>query len=113
MNRRRLGLVGIATVAATIFLLIAGRNWAQNNEANVQFHALQREVLSVTIVSRDGTMADALSKAAFILGPSVGLTLVDSFPGASAVIAYRWPDGTIALAISSRLRAAFHPSATQ
>jgi thiamine biosynthesis lipoprotein len=69
--------------------------------------------LSVTIVSRDGTMADAMSKAAFILGPSAGLTLVDSFPDMSAVIAYRRSDGTIELAISPRLRVAFHPSAPQ
>jgi thiamine biosynthesis lipoprotein len=67
--------------------------------------------LSVTILSRDGTMADAMSKAAFILGPSAGLTLVDSFPGMSGVIAYRRPDGTIGLAISPRLGAAFHPAA--
>ena len=68
--------------------------------------------LSVTILSRDGTMADAMSKAVFILGPSAGLTLVDSFPGMSAVIAYRRPDGTVALAISPRLRPVFHPIAS-
>jgi len=68
--------------------------------------------LSVTILSRDGTMADAMSKAVFILGPSAGLTLVDSFPGMSAVIAYRRPDGAVALAISPRLRPVFHPTAS-
>jgi thiamine biosynthesis lipoprotein len=67
--------------------------------------------LSVTTFSRDGTLADAMSKAAFILGPSAGLALADSIPGMSAVIAYRQPDGTVALAISPRLRAAFHPVA--
>jgi len=66
--------------------------------------------LSVTILSRDGTMADAMSKAVFILGPSAGLMLVDSFPGMSAVIAYRRPEGTVALAISPPLRPAFHPA---
>jgi FAD:protein FMN transferase len=67
--------------------------------------------LSVTVLSRDGTMADAMSKAAFILGPSAGLALADSFPGMSAVIAYRRPDGTIGLAMSPRLGSAFHPAA--
>jgi thiamine biosynthesis lipoprotein len=76
-------------------------------------HTLQPSdrALSVTILARDGTMADAMSKAAFILGPSAGLALVDSFPGMSAVIAYRRPDHTIGLAISPRLVAAFHPAA--
>jgi FAD:protein FMN transferase len=66
--------------------------------------------MSVTIFSRDGTMADAMSKAAFILGPAAGVTLVDRFPGMSAVIAYRRPDGAIGLSMSERLRAAFHPA---
>jgi len=65
--------------------------------------------LSVTILSRDGTLADGLSKAAFILGPSKGLALAESFPDTSAVIAYRQSDGTQALAMSPRLRTTFHP----
>jgi thiamine biosynthesis lipoprotein len=69
--------------------------------------------LSVTILSRDGTLADAMSKAAFVLGPSVGLALVDSFPGMSAVIAYRRTDGTVALAVSRKLSAAFHRAETR
>ncbi|MEP7309378.1 MAG: FAD:protein FMN transferase [Acidobacteriota bacterium] len=67
--------------------------------------------LSATVLSRDGTLADAMSKAAFLLGPTEGLALVDSFPGMSAVVAYRRPNGTIALAISPRIRTAFHPVA--
>ena len=41
------------------------------------------------MLSRDGTLADAMSKAAFILGPVAGVALVDSFPDMSAVIAYQ------------------------
>jgi FAD:protein FMN transferase len=67
--------------------------------------------LSVTILSRDGTLADAMSKAAFVLGPQAGLALVDSFPGMSAVIAYRKPDGTVGTAVSERLGAAYRPAA--
>jgi Protein of unknown function (DUF3570) len=33
-----------------VFLLIAGRNWAQNNEANVQFHSFQ-DTRGVTVLS--------------------------------------------------------------
>jgi len=66
--------------------------------------------LSVTIVSRDGTLADAMSKAAFVLGPTAGLALVDSFPGMSAVIVYRKPDGTLGVAVSEHLAGAYHPS---
>lgn len=64
--------------------------------------------LSVTILSRDGTLADAMSKAAFVLGPKAGLALVDSFPGMSAVIVYRAPDGSIAVARSDSLATAYH-----
>ena len=66
--------------------------------------------LSVTILSRDGTLADAMSKAAFILGPKAGLALVDSFPGMSAVIAYRKADGTVGVAVSKRLAGAYRPT---
>ena len=64
--------------------------------------------LSVTILSRDGTIADALSKAVFILGPSAGLKLVESLPGISAAIAYRRQDGSTAVALSTALEKSFH-----
>ncbi len=66
--------------------------------------------LSATVFSRDGTLADAVSTAAFVLGPSAGLALIDSFDGMSGVIAYRKPDGRIGLAISERLRPHFRPA---
>ena len=66
--------------------------------------------LSVTIVSRDGTMADALSKAVFILGHDAGLKLADSIAGMSAVIAYRRSDGRVGVARSKSLATAFHPA---
>lgn len=68
------------------------------------------DALSVTIISRDGTLADAMSKAAFILGPTAGLALVDSFPAMSAVIAYRKPDGTVGVAVSKRLAGSYRPT---
>jgi thiamine biosynthesis lipoprotein len=65
--------------------------------------------LSATIVSRDGTLADALSKVAFILGPEEGLRTVLSFPGTECLIAYRKADGSVGLAVSTGLRARFEP----
>jgi thiamine biosynthesis lipoprotein len=65
--------------------------------------------LSVTIVSTDATLGDAMSKAAFILGPKDGLALIESYPQMSGVIAYRKADGSTAVALSSRIRTHFHP----
>jgi FAD:protein FMN transferase len=49
---------------------------------------------SATIVSLDGTLADAMSKAAFVLGPSRGIALIDATPDMAGVIAYRKADGS-------------------
>lgn len=65
----------------------------------------------VTIFARDGTLADAMSKAVFVLGPAAGLALVDSMPGVSALVAYRNADGSLGLRMSPRLARAFHPTA--
>ncbi len=66
--------------------------------------------LGATIVSPDGTMADAMSKVAFILGPVEGLRLIETFPNMSGLIAYRKADGSTGVAISASLKAAWHPS---
>jgi FAD:protein FMN transferase len=63
--------------------------------------------LSVTIVSPDATLADALSKPAFILGPVAGLKFVESFPGTMAIIATRRADGGVDLVMSAPLRPKF------
>jgi len=69
--------------------------------------------LSVTIVSPDATLADALSKPAFILGPVAGLKLVESFPGTLAIIATRGGDGDVDLTMSAPLRARFRSTSTR
>jgi thiamine biosynthesis lipoprotein len=66
--------------------------------------------LSATIVSPDGTFADALSKVGFILGPGRGLAIIESFPQTAGLIAYRQPDGRVGIATSPRLRGRFHPT---
>lgn len=58
--------------------------------------------LSATILSEDGTLADAMSKAAFILGPQKGMALVEATPGMACVIAYRRSDHTIGVEVSHR-----------
>jgi thiamine biosynthesis lipoprotein len=63
--------------------------------------------LSATVIASDATLADALSKPAFILGPRAGLALVESFPGAAAIIAFRDTRGGVAVAMSERLRGTF------
>lgn len=65
--------------------------------------------LSVTVVSPDATLADALSTAAYVLGPQQGLKLIESYPGASGVIASLQPDGGMALVVSPALQKAFRP----
>lgn len=67
--------------------------------------------LSVTIVATDATIADALTKPVFVLGPVAGLALAESFPGVGAIIAARGADGRVALTMSASLRAAFTPAA--
>jgi thiamine biosynthesis lipoprotein len=63
---------------------------------------------SATIVSTDATLGDAMSKAAFILGPKDGIALIESYPHMDGAIAYRRPDGSTAVALSAGLRTRFH-----
>ena len=67
--------------------------------------------LAVTLYSPDATLADAVSKAVFNLGPVRGLALIDTYPQMLGVVAYRKPDGTTALAMTDRTRAVFHKMA--
>jgi FAD:protein FMN transferase len=69
--------------------------------------------LGVTLYSPDGTLADAVSKAAFVLGPSKGIALIDSFPDMLGVIAYRDEWGRVALAMNERARKAYRPVSDQ
>jgi thiamine biosynthesis lipoprotein len=45
-----------------------------------------RQVHSVTVVAPDGLTSEALSKTVFVLGVEQGLQIVDSVPGADAVV---------------------------
>jgi thiamine biosynthesis lipoprotein ApbE len=103
------GETSVSTSADSYNFLIAdGRKYGHILDP----HTLEpsTSALSVTILSRDGTLADGMSKAAFILGAKAGLALVDSFPGMSAVIAYRKTDGTVGVAVSQRLAGSYRPA---
>jgi thiamine biosynthesis lipoprotein len=69
--------------------------------------------LSVTLLSRDGTLADALSTAVFVLGPAAGVALIDSIPGMSGLVAFRKPNGSIGIVTSRRLGSAFRQARAQ
>lgn len=109
------GLLGVVETAETSistsgnyanFVEIAGRKVGHIIDPRTLQPSMAS--LSATVISRDATLADALSKVAFVLGPSAGLAVVDSFPGASAVIAYRRPDGTTGVRVSKSLSKGFH-----
>jgi thiamine biosynthesis lipoprotein len=113
-RERLLGVIetretSVSTSAAYAnFLTVNGRAYGHILDP----HSLRPSdaALSVTVLARDGTLADAVSTAAFVLGPTAGLELIDSFPGMSGVIAYRLRDGGIGVAVSPTLKAAFHRS---
>ena len=48
-------------------------------------HGLRRRI-GVTVVSGDATTTDSLATAISVLGAEKGLALIESFPGASALI---------------------------
>lgn len=70
---------------------------------------LATAALSATVVSPDGAVADALSKAVFVLGPTDGLALLATYPGTWGVVAYRLPDGAPGVSVSAGHTTAFHP----
>lgn len=112
------GLLGTLTVpegavstSATYgnFLTIDGRRYGHILDP----HTLKPSdaALSVTIWSADGTLSDALSKAAFVLGPERGLALIDSMPRTMGLIAYRDAGGRVSIASSPGLRGRFQRAA--
>lgn len=91
------------------FLTIGGRRYGHILDPRTLQPS--EAALGVTVFGRDGTLADAVSTAAFVLGPAGGLALIDSFAGLSGLIAYRKDDGTVGVTMSRALAGAFHPAA--
>jgi thiamine biosynthesis lipoprotein len=92
------------------FLTINGRRYGHIIDPRTMRPSLVS--LSATVVSPDGTLADAASKVAFILGPSGGLAFVDSTSRMMGLIAYRKSDGTVGIVMSEGLKPLFHPVRT-
>jgi thiamine biosynthesis lipoprotein len=63
--------------------------------------------LSVTVIGPDATLADAISTAAFVLGPQQGLALINSFPDVAGLIVYRDADGKTAVTMTPALEGRF------
>lgn len=83
------------------FLVANGRKYGHILDPRTLEPAADR--LSVTIVSKDATLADALSKVAFLLGPRQALSVIESFPGTYAAIFFRDSKGALDLIASPAL----------
>lgn len=57
---------------------------------------------SVTVVANDCTTADSLATAVCVLGPTAGLKLVESRPGAAALVVRKRDDGRVETRASRR-----------
>lgn len=66
--------------------------------------------LSATVVSNDGTLADALSRAATALPPADALALLARFPDTWGLVIGHEADGHVTTAISPGHASAFHPA---
>lgn len=85
----------------TNFLIANGRKYGHILDPRTLEPAAER--LSVTVVAKDATLADALSKVGFLLGPAKALAAIESFPGTSAVIFFRNSKGELDLICSKAL----------
>lgn len=66
---------------------------------------------SVTIMAADATTAEVLSKGVFILGPERGLALVESTPGAGAVVVDRDNQIHVSARLQGKVKILYAPSA--
>ncbi|MEO8361164.1 MAG: FAD:protein FMN transferase [Vicinamibacteria bacterium] len=75
------------------FLTAGGRKYGHILDPRTLEPAAAR--LSVTVVSKDATLGDALSKVGFLLGPREALAVIESFPETSAIIFFRDENGAL------------------
>ena len=88
------------------FLVADGRKYGHILDPRTLEPAADR--LSVTVVAQDATLADALSKVGFLLGPAKALKVIESFPGVTAVIFFRNSKGELDLICSKDLAPRFN-----
>jgi FAD:protein FMN transferase len=60
---------------------------------------------SVTVIAKEGTMADGLDTGIFVLGPEQGMALVERLPGVEAIIIDQEGTITVSSGLRSRLYA--------
>ena len=63
-----------------------------------------RDCQSVTVVAKEGTLADGLDTGIFVLGPQRGMELVERLPGVEAVIVDRAGHVTVSSGLRGRLQ---------
>ncbi len=66
------------------FVEIAGKRYSHIVDPRTGLGVVDR--CSVTVVAPDGATADSLDTAAYVLGPERGLALIESTPGAAALV---------------------------
>lgn len=81
------------------FVEIGGRRWSHIVDPKTGLGLTDHS--RVTVVAPDGATADALASAVSVLGPEKGLKLVESTPGAAALIV-RAPQGEVETYESAR-----------
>ncbi len=99
------GSVSTSAAYAT-FLTAGGRRYGHIMDPRTL--APSDASLSVTVICPDGTLADAVSTAAFVLGPERGLALINSFPNMAGLIVSRAADGRVVISMSPSLEGRFH-----
>ena len=72
-----------------------------------------RACRSVTLVARSATLADAIAKGVFILGPQAGMELVERLPDVEAVIVSADNEVLISSGLSGRVRLLHPPTSKQ
>lgn len=63
-----------------------------------------RRCQSVTVVAKDGTMADGLDTGIFVLGPEQGMALIERLPDVEAIIVDQDGEVTVSSGLRHRLR---------
>jgi thiamine biosynthesis lipoprotein len=59
---------------------------------------------SVTVIAKDGIMADGLDTGIFVMGPGKGMALIESLPDTEGVIVNAQGEVMISSGLKSRLR---------
>lgn len=73
------------------FVEIDGKRYSHIVDPSTGLGVIDR--CSVTVVARDGGTADSLDTTVYLLGPTRGLSLIESTKGAAALIVRRTPQG--------------------